>query len=206
MARSALPALLLGSIQYRKCQPFRSVGRSKTFDHSVPGMSCRLLRFLRSVRSAIQYGHEGLEALYVASYYHDCMGVSSCVRHKVRKLTETSIVMIGMGFVTGFTSLLVTRILLGMICPSAGLYVSNYQVSLKLVSSPVSLSSLLNGTDDTRSTSESQSSSQPPLPLVHSVVFSHDSSISWTASTDTRVGDGSSFLKVSRSYEQSEQR
>jgi hypothetical protein len=86
--------------------------------------------------------------------------------------------MIGMGFVTGFTSLLVTRILLGKKIPiSWPVCGADHQVSLKLVSSLESLSSLLNGTDDTRSISESPSSSLPPLPLVLSVVSSHDSSI-----------------------------
>jgi len=73
---------------------------------------------------------------------------------------------------------------------------ANNQVSLKLVSSLESLFSSLNGTAVMKSISELPSSSLPLLPLELSVVFSHDSSTSWMESTDTRVGDGFSSLKV----------
>jgi hypothetical protein len=39
-------------------------------------MSRCLFRILRLVRSPFQHGHEGLETFHVASYYHDCLGVS----------------------------------------------------------------------------------------------------------------------------------
>ena len=116
----------------------------------------------------------------MASHHHDCLGVSLNIRLSGQKADNLSIVMIGMGFVTGFTSLLVTRILLGMISPiGLPLGVTNGQVSPKLVSFQESLSSSLNGTDVTRSTSELPSSSLPLLPLELSVVFSHDLSTSW---------------------------
>ena len=83
--------------------------------------------------------------------------------------------MIGMGFVKDFKSLLITRVFLGIteagewkarVLPTS----SKTDVERYQVSSLVSLSSSPNGTDDTRSTSESPCSSRPPPLPVLSVV------------------------------------